>query len=279
MRPSHQAFFLLTLSLAAHAHAPACRGSRGYRGFQGPAGPSEIAAAVFTTAGNFTWTVPSGVTVITVQVWGPGGASLSVGPTTVDNGAVTGGGGGGGFAQASVNVIPGQTVHIHVGLGATESTVNPDLSSASDVSQTAFLVTSTGGENGLITTFVGGLALGGAGGTGDVAVTASVVSGTIVTTAGTSGGTSSLSNIIVPAVGQVALVAQAANGGASTSGGQGGQGVTLVTSSTGGNTNGEAAGVSGNAPGGGASGAISLGGLSIVTPGAPGTDGQVVIWY
>src|SRR3989338_3404596 len=51
----------------------------------------------FSTAGNFTWIAPIGVTTTTVEVWGAGGGG------SIGN-AGGGGGGGGAYASAVVNV-------------------------------------------------------------------------------------------------------------------------------------------------------------------------------
>lgn len=80
----------------------------------------------FTTPGTTTWTVPSCVTSITVQVWGAGGggggawvkmdnsSSDSFG-TPIEACAGGGGGGGGGFSTQTYTVIPGQIYTIVVG--------------------------------------------------------------------------------------------------------------------------------------------------------------------
>ncbi|MDP2864475.1 MAG: hypothetical protein Q8N73_02375 [bacterium] len=71
-----------------------------------------------TTAATTTnWTVPSGVTSITVRVWGGGGAGGAGGDA--DNG---GAGGGGGFVQDTISVTEGQLFTIVVGGGGTGGT-------------------------------------------------------------------------------------------------------------------------------------------------------------
>ncbi|MBY0538355.1 DUF2341 domain-containing protein [Patescibacteria group bacterium] len=69
---------------------------------------------VFSTAGSSTFTVPAGVTNVTVKAWGAGGGSGA--------GAATGGGGagagaGGGFVQANLTTIPAENLSIFVGGG------------------------------------------------------------------------------------------------------------------------------------------------------------------
>src|SRR5687767_8944602 len=68
----------------------------------------------FTTPGASTWTVPSGVTTITVQVWGGGGRGGT--RTTAGEG---GGAGGGGFSKKTFSVTPGTVYNLSVGGGST----------------------------------------------------------------------------------------------------------------------------------------------------------------
>jgi hypothetical protein len=59
------------------------------------------------TAGDYTWTVPCGVTAFTVELWGAGGSGTS---------SNTGGiGGGGGYGKATFGTGSGIVVHITVG--------------------------------------------------------------------------------------------------------------------------------------------------------------------
>lgn len=67
------------------------------------------AQVVFTSSGPFT--VPAGVTSITVELVGAGGNGAS-------NGG--GGGGGGGYARGTYTVNPGATLSIVVGDGGSE---------------------------------------------------------------------------------------------------------------------------------------------------------------
>jgi hypothetical protein len=67
---------------------------------------------VFDTAGTSTFTVPSGVTNITVKAWGAGGGAGGGG--TSDAG---GAGGGGGFVQGNLTVIPTEELAIRIGGG------------------------------------------------------------------------------------------------------------------------------------------------------------------
>ena len=73
-------------------------------------------AYVISTIGQSTWTVPSGITEITVECIGAG-ANGSVGI-----GIYVGvGGGGGGYSKTTLQVTPGQVLYLSVPYGNTES--------------------------------------------------------------------------------------------------------------------------------------------------------------
>jgi hypothetical protein len=65
--------------------------------------------SVYSTAGTDTYTVPSGVTSVTIKAWGAGGGAGS----SCNNGC----GGGGGFAQGTLTVTPGEVLSVMVGGG------------------------------------------------------------------------------------------------------------------------------------------------------------------
>lgn len=70
----------------------------------------------FNAAGTTVeWTVPTGVTQITIEAWGAGGAGGFAGD--YDRVRPTGGGGGGAYAKSTVNVIPGSILNVIVGRG------------------------------------------------------------------------------------------------------------------------------------------------------------------
>jgi hypothetical protein len=80
--------------------------------------PAELSPVTFATPGSFDWIVPSGVTSVTVHLWGGGGG----GGGSLDGtwaGYAAGGGGGGGYTTATVTVTPGATLPIVVGAGGT----------------------------------------------------------------------------------------------------------------------------------------------------------------
>lgn len=76
--------------------------------------PGQTITITYTSNGTFT--VPAGVTQITVEAWGGGGG----GGTRSNNGR-GGGGGGGAYARSILNVTPGYTYSLNVGTGGGPS--------------------------------------------------------------------------------------------------------------------------------------------------------------
>ncbi len=112
----------------------------------------------FTTVGTTNWTVPAGVTCITVECWGGGGGGGGGKGSSDGNGYVWGAGGGGGGGGAysksqTITVTPGQTITVTVGNAGTAGTNAPG----------------NGGNGGTSSIVVAGVtyqALGGLGGAG-----------------------------------------------------------------------------------------------------------------
>jgi hypothetical protein len=132
------------------------------------------------TAGVISWTVPAGVTSISIVVvgggGGGGGVSLNVSGATYLTG---GGGGGGGLAYATdISVTPGEILEINVGFGGAggnnfvTGTVSNNVGSTATngasggsswvrrQGSSTFIVLATGGD--------GGVSLGGSGGNGGI---------------------------------------------------------------------------------------------------------------
>lgn len=173
---------------------------------------------VFTASG--TWTRPTNVTKVWVQVWGAGGAG---GTGSADQGC--GGGGGGGYTEGLVTVSADVVVTVGVG-GATSGT---------DGSLSSFAGATTLRGNGGNGSSGGGEALGGTGGTGQF--------GTITLTGGDAGD------------GENDDGSGGGNGGGSPMGGAGGSGGSGANASNPNN-----AGKAGVAPGGGGGGGGENGG-------------------
>lgn len=83
----------------------------------------------FTTPGTSTWTVPAGVSSISIYCWGGGGGGggASYGANTSNTWSFTGvgkGGGSGGFNKViNYSVVPGQVLNVTVGAGGQYNTV------------------------------------------------------------------------------------------------------------------------------------------------------------
>lgn len=81
-------------------------------GFLYTVGGTSFYGQVYTTQGAGTFTVPSGVTSITVEMWGGGGGGGGGGNT-----AAGGTGGGGGYVTSTHSVTPNEVLNVYVGGG------------------------------------------------------------------------------------------------------------------------------------------------------------------
>jgi hypothetical protein len=217
------------------------------------------------TATN-TFTVPAGVTTLTVEAWGGGGAGG--GCTTLSR--ATGGGGGGGTytKNIAVSVTPGNVITVIVGSGGigfinANGGIGGTSSFASGIPVTA--IGGNGGNvNGATTPLNGAGAIvatgvtfnGGAGGTGDATASNSGNSG------GGGGGAGSTTSGATPTTGINAGVGGTGGGGNGASGtATSGDGNSAVTLSGGG--------------GGGRNGGTSTGNRI----GGNGYQGQVIVTW
>jgi hypothetical protein len=123
---------------------------------------SQISIITYSFAGNYTYTIPPGVTTLSMEVFGGGGKGQGNG---------TGGGGGGGYSFGVFPVVPGTTLAVHIGTNG--------VSPAANTSSITGYITATGGANG-VSVANPGVGGGGAGGVGS--------GGTINSTGGTGGG-------------------------------------------------------------------------------------------
>jgi len=146
----------------------------------------------FSTPGTSNFTVPAGVTSITVECWGAGGG----GGGSNSNGAGGSGGGGGGYATSVFSVSPGDIVSYTVGAGGTAGIANIG-----------------DGGNGGSSSVLGMTANGGTGGIRNAGTVGSggIASGGTTNTTGNNGGAGGASG---------------GNGGAGANGGAGGTGGT-----------------------------------------------------
>ena len=208
----------------------------------------------FSFAGNQTFVAPAGVTSITVQAWGAGGA----GGGTTDPGfnATRGGAGGGGgaFASATFNITPGQTMQVVVGKGGAGSVGNGANGGFSRITEYAAQISAAGGTGGARNN-AGGTPVRGFGGT--VAASVGTAPSPIAGADGTNGATG-------------LGISSGAGGNAANGGGAGGAGNDDIFVSI--------DGIAGIAPGGGGGGSrsVAFGGNQI---GGAGGDGKVIISY
>lgn len=214
---------------------------------------AQTISQTYNSSGSFT--VPAGITQVTVEAWGGGGKG---GSRTSGSGAY-GGGGGGAYARKLVTVVPNTTYTVTVGAGATNNTTNGGDSWF--INNTTILA--KGG-----TTVPNNTILGGAGGSaalsiGDVTYAGGSGSNGLLGSYGGGGGSSAG----VAANGNSAILTST-GALAPVGGGNGGNG-----RSGGGNGNGSA----GNTPGGGGGGALRTSSGS--PTGGNGATGQLIITY
>ncbi|MFY0482386.1 hypothetical protein ACI6PS_07245 [Flavobacterium sp. PLA-1-15] len=92
-----------------------------------------------------TWTVPCGVTSITVEVWGAGGGGARV----AGNPSAGGGGSGGGYVRNSFAVTPNQSISYSVGVGGSGGTATKSGGSSWFMSNTTLLAVGGNGAANL----------------------------------------------------------------------------------------------------------------------------------
>lgn len=112
----------------------------------------------YLTAGTFTFTVPDGVYRIKCRVIGGGGGAG--GSASAKSG---GGGGAGGYAEGWIDVTPGQTITITVGIGGSGGTAG-NFGVSGGLSSVGGFMSASGGAYG--DAGGGGTGAGGFGGTG-----------------------------------------------------------------------------------------------------------------
>lgn len=198
-------------------------------------------SATFSSSGTFT--APTGVTIIRVQVWAAGGGG-GAGWLNYDAAGASagGGGGGGGYAEGIYTVTPGQALSVTVGTGGALGTSSSNATSGG-ASSVGNLVTATGGQPGSNASS-SSIGFGGLGGSSSGSNKFSV------------GGTYGSNGFNIP-------------GGAGALGGAGGG-----TFNSGSTWHAQGAAASGNFPGGGGGGA---GGGNV--PAGSGANGFVIIQY
>lgn len=202
-----------------------------------------------TWAVSGTFTVPAGVTQITVECWGAGGGGSSINANTRRGG----GGGGGAYARSVLNVSPDQVFTVSVGTGGS-------LNASGGSTSFGTLVVAEGGQAGQNNNSGGGI-----GGQ------ASASTGQIRYSGGNGGAGGTVSS------GGGGGAAGAAGAGGNAGGATGGAG-QLPNSGNGGNgVSGSSDGRPGLLFGGGGSGAVTNSNIS--RSGGAGAGGYVVVSY
>jgi subtilisin-like proprotein convertase family protein len=212
---------------------------------------ADAIGQVVTYTANGSYTVPAGVTQITVECWGGGGRG---GTRQGSNGAAAGGGGGA-YARSVLTVTPGQVFTVTVGAGSN----NGGTPGGDSWFGTASTVMAKGGGS-----VANNITTGASGGSAASSV------GTITY----SGGNGSNSNLSGGGGGSSAgIAANGANGAvpaggtAPAGGGNGGNGRSTT----------QGDGQDGSAPGGGGGGALRT--SSGTRDGGQGGDGRVVVSF
>ena len=208
--------------------------------------PDFTKPLILSAAGSGSITIPAGVTSVTAQVWGGGGAGGSASNDAVASQTRGGGGAGGGYASVTRTVTAGQVLTYTVGAAGIAAPVGFANMSV-DPMQNGGL------SNVSIDSDVIAQAAGGKGGTN--------IAGTTTTPQGGSGGTT-------PKLGNIGTVLYyGGNGGTANSASTGSGGGSAGASGNGGDavigsTTGGAAGIGGGAAGGN--------GINSTNPGNPG---------
>jgi hypothetical protein len=117
----------------------------------GPAGPPGASGAAgingytrYDTPGTYIFTVPAGITLLFIQVWGGGGSGAVMNDTNTSTG---GGGGGGGYVEGWLTVAPAQTYVVTVGAGGAQRPINVGSNGVAGTSS-SFATFATAGGGG-----------------------------------------------------------------------------------------------------------------------------------
>jgi Divergent InlB B-repeat domain len=106
--------------------------------------------ATLTYTSRVTFTVPTGISSVNVQLWGGGGQGGFVGAFSGALGCYTGtgGGGGGAYAAGSVAVVAGSMYPVTVGCGGCVTSPDPKQYNLGGPSSVGSLLSAGGGQGG-----------------------------------------------------------------------------------------------------------------------------------
>jgi hypothetical protein len=104
--------------------------------------PGETVAVTYASDGSGTFSIPSGVTSIRVQVWGAGGRGA-----TRSNDGEGGGGGGGAYSESTLSVSSSTSYFYSIGNGSTSENPGGDSWFSTTNNSSGALVLAKGGES------------------------------------------------------------------------------------------------------------------------------------
>jgi hypothetical protein len=104
--------------------------------------PGETVAVTYAADGSGTFSIPSGVTSIRVQVWGAGGRGA-----TRSNDGEGGGGGGGAYSESTLSVSSSTSYFYSIGNGSTSENPGGDSWFSTTNNSSGALVLAKGGES------------------------------------------------------------------------------------------------------------------------------------
>ncbi len=211
-----------------------------------------------TKTGSGTFRVPDGITTLTVEAWGGGGAGGSVNKKY----SAGGGGAGGSYVRSDISVTPGQQIQYYVAPQKTSSWNNDGNPSWFQSEQTIYASGGNGGSPGSNYT-------NGDGGTGSVS--ASI--GQVINT----GGNGVKGNYSGAAGGAGGGGAGSSGNGLNGSGSTGGDETDLNGGSGGNGPSGSSSGNPGGTYGGGGSGAKNAYSSNASYSGGTGAQGLIII--
>lgn len=233
--------------------------SNGYVYVIGGSSQGNGGKQIYDVEGSQNFIVPTGVSTITVKLWGAGGGGGAGGGAASGATGAGGAGGGGGFIQLNLSVTPGETLTVDVGSGgAAGGTLDNggDGGGYSSIRRGSTILAQAaggGGGGGSAAAVTGGA--GGAGGGTASGVAGGAGGGSTTTAKGGSPGTSTTNG----AGGTAGTGGIAGSIGADGAGGNaGGSGASCATAVT--NTQGGAGGTGGGGLGGNATTCSSGGG-------------------
>ena len=229
----------------------------------------SVWATTETLTGSGNWTVPPGVTSVTVEMWGGGGGG-GYKYTPVSNAGRGGGGGGGGYSRATLTVTPGSIAYSVGDGGNGGDATTPANATAGGNTTFGSVATANGGGAGANkvdanvptagSAGIGGTANGGAGQAGSTSNNQGGAGGGAGGWTGSAGQDGAAGGSVTTGVGGI---------GGGTTPSKGGDGANAASGT---------AGALGGSPGGGGSAGSGSGNVTKFNGGA-GAPGLIILTY